>query len=109
MDDQAPGMARTIALASILHRAIISVVEIRRYHSLTWVRFKSEVWVCPQVPERNAQKLLVGPSRRFSNFSACASRLGVHFSTAYDVDAVRKLVNECNSDVSTSNADNTQA
>src|ERR1039458_5757348 len=33
------------------------------------IQFKSEEWVCPQVPERKARELLVGPRGRFSNFS----------------------------------------
>ena len=33
MDDYAPGVAQTIAVASVLHRAIISVAETRRFDS----------------------------------------------------------------------------
>ena len=59
------------------HRKAIPLIELDP--------FKSEVRVCPQVIERNAQKLSVGPSRRFSNFPACP-RFGSHFSTGCDLD-----------------------
>lgn len=40
----------------------------------TWIRFKNEGWVCPQLTENECRRI-IGRHRRFSNFSACSSML----------------------------------